>query len=76
MTDPSALRSFSLNSPEAYEALCEPRDRPWIPNGSLPRAPVRATPTSGVWVMAEDADAADDAFRAWVGHLDAGRIGR
>jgi|tagenome__1003787_1003787.scaffolds.fasta_scaffold20926797_3 hypothetical protein len=32
-------RSFSLNSPEFYEAVCEPRERPWIPNGSLPREP-------------------------------------
>jgi len=32
-------RIFNLNSPEAYEALCEPRERAWIPNGSLPREP-------------------------------------
>jgi hypothetical protein len=32
-------RSFSLNSDEAHEALCEPRERPWIPNGALPREP-------------------------------------
>ena len=38
---PSApnMRSFSLNSDEAYEALCTPRERPWIPNGALPREP-------------------------------------
>jgi hypothetical protein len=36
---PSApnLRTFSLNSDEAYAAMCEPRERPWIPNGSLAR---------------------------------------
>jgi hypothetical protein len=33
------MRSFSLNSDEAYEALCTPRERPWIPNGALPREP-------------------------------------
>ena len=33
------MRSFSLDSPEAYAALCAPQDRPWIPNGALPRAP-------------------------------------
>jgi hypothetical protein len=33
------IRSFSLNSREFYEAVCEPRERPWIPNGALPRDP-------------------------------------
>jgi hypothetical protein len=33
------MRSFSLDSEEAYEALCEPRERAWTPNGSLPRDP-------------------------------------
>ena len=33
------LRSFSLNSRDFYEAVTEPRERPWIPNGALPRAP-------------------------------------
>ena len=33
------MRTFSLNSPEAYEALCTPEARPWIPNGALPREP-------------------------------------
>ena len=38
---PSApnVRSFSLNSDEAYEALCPRQERPWIPNGALPREP-------------------------------------
>jgi len=36
---PGSIRSFSLNSPEFYDAVCEPRERPWIPNGSLPREP-------------------------------------
>jgi hypothetical protein len=31
------MRTFSLNSDEAYAALCEPRDRPWMPNGALLR---------------------------------------
>jgi hypothetical protein len=30
---------FGLNSPEFYEVVCEPRERPWIPNGALPREP-------------------------------------
>ncbi|MEA3059982.1 MAG: hypothetical protein QOE50_1394 [Sphingomonadales bacterium] len=34
------MRTFGLNSREFYEAVCEPRERPWIPNGSLPREPI------------------------------------
>jgi hypothetical protein len=30
-------RTFSLNSREFYEAVCEPCERPWIVNGALPR---------------------------------------
>jgi hypothetical protein len=33
------MRTFSLNSREFHEAVCEPRERPWIPNGALPREP-------------------------------------
>jgi hypothetical protein len=33
------MRTFSLNSREFYEAVCEPRERPWIPNGALQREP-------------------------------------
>jgi hypothetical protein len=33
------IRTFSLNSKEAYDALATPRERPWIPNGALPREP-------------------------------------
>lgn len=32
-------RSFSLNSDEAYQALCAPEAKPWIMAGSLPREP-------------------------------------
>jgi hypothetical protein len=39
MEGPPNIRSFSLDSDEAYAALCRRRDRPWIPNGSLPREP-------------------------------------
>ena len=38
------LRSFSLNSREFYEAVCAPAERPWIPNGALPREPRRWEP--------------------------------
>ena len=30
-------RSFSMNSEEFYRAVCPPEDRPWIPNGALPK---------------------------------------
>ena len=33
------MRSFTLDSDEAYEALCPREERPWIMNGSLPRSP-------------------------------------
>ena len=33
------VRTFSLDSPEAYAALCGRADRPWIANGALPREP-------------------------------------
>jgi hypothetical protein len=33
------IRSFSLDSDEAYEALCPRVAEPWIRNGSLPRTP-------------------------------------
>ena len=36
---PGGQRSFSLDSAEAYAALCPAADRPWIANGALPREP-------------------------------------
>ena len=36
---PGYFRTFSMNSREFYEAVCTPRERPWIPNGALPREP-------------------------------------
>ena len=39
MTEAPSLRSFGLSSREFYEAVREPRERPWIPNGALPREP-------------------------------------
>lgn len=83
------IRSFSLNSPEAYEALCGRRDRPWIPNGALPRQPNFPGGESPVWVGSAEAvsrtgehcraptdDEAEHALREWMRHVDAGRIGR
>ena len=36
---PPPTRTFTLNSQLFYEAVCTPRERPWIPNGALPREP-------------------------------------
>ena len=36
---PAGIRTFSLNSDEAHAVLCGQRERPWIPNGSLPSEP-------------------------------------
>lgn len=42
---PGTMRSFSINSQEFYEAVVEPRERPSIPNGALPREPRAWGPT-------------------------------
>jgi hypothetical protein len=34
------MRTFSLNSREFHEAVSPPEERPWIPNGALPREPM------------------------------------
>jgi hypothetical protein len=70
------MRTFSMNSREFYEAVCEPRERPWIPNGALPREPRWPRPSSGVSVDAETDDAAAEAFGEWRRHVQAGRLGR
>jgi hypothetical protein len=68
-------RRFSLNSDEAYEALCPRAERRWIPNGALPREPRWARADDGVWVDAETHDAAVEAFGDWRGRVEAGRVG-
>ena len=72
---PPHMRSFSLNSAEAYEALAMPSARPWIPNGSLPREPRWPHRPAAVTVWAEDEDAAGEAFRDWLWRVETGRIG-
>jgi hypothetical protein len=69
------MRSFSLKSAEAYEALCPRAERPWIANGALPREPRWPRAGEGVWVDAGDDDAAAEAFGEWLRHVEAGRIG-
>jgi hypothetical protein len=61
--------------PEACEALGGRSNRPWIPNGALPREPRWERGESPVSVWAEDDADPEDAFRAWLGHVEAGRIG-
>ena len=68
-------RTFSLNSPEFYEAVCGRRERPWIPNGALPREPNWPRQNDGPSISAGDDGSAQGAFREWLGHVQAGRIG-
>lgn len=69
------MRSFSLSSVEAYEALGGRSDRPWIPNGALPREPKWPRGDSNLSVRAETDAEAMEAFSEWMRHVDAGRIG-
>jgi len=69
------IRTFTLNSREFYEAVCEPRERPWIPNGALATEPRRPRGESPVWVNAATDAESEDAVRAWLAHVEAGRIG-
>ena len=82
------MRSFSLNehrshagvhgekrNPKAYEALCPKSERPTFPAGDRTRDARGPAWLGGVEVAATDAEA-EDAFRAWLGHVEAGRIGK
>ena len=68
------LRTFTLNSDQAYEALCPNPDRPWIPNGALPRDPRWGHRSDPVSVSAEREGDADEAFAFWLAHLESGRL--
>jgi hypothetical protein len=84
-----SIRSFSLNSREFYEAVREPEEEPWIKAGSLPREPKWPLRSDGVWDgpaqlvrgtgeqvhEKNDDEVAGGAFREWLGHVEAGRIG-
>jgi len=69
------IRTFGMNSREFYEAVCEPRERPWIPNGALPREPRWPRGDSSVSVRAETDAEAEDALREWVRHVERGGLG-
>jgi hypothetical protein len=62
------MRSFSLNSPEFYEAVCPREERPWIANGALPREPSWPRAPDGAWVAAEGDEDAEHALKSWLQH--------
>jgi hypothetical protein len=74
------MRSFSLNDPEAYEALRSPPD-PWGWGPRLSRNSLWGERTDPVAVMAGNEVEAGDALKEWLGHVarstessDAGRV--
>jgi hypothetical protein len=81
------MRSFSLNSPEFHEFVSPPPDPyGWGPRlcrePNFPREPdyvsvmAEVQPSSSVPGTERDAEAqAGSAFKEWLGHLEAGRIG-
>ena len=69
-----AMRSFSLNDPEAYDALRSPPD-PWGWGPRLSRNSRWGERSDPVAVMAGNEVEAEDAFAEWQRHVDAGRIG-
>jgi hypothetical protein len=68
------MRSFGLNSPKFYEAVCEARQRPWIPSGALPRESSWSRGESPMRVNAENDEAAGGAVRDWLWHVEGGRF--
>lgn len=69
------IRTFNLDSDEAHAVLCRREDRPWIPNGALPREPPWDHRPDPVAVQTETEAEAGDAFRAWLRHVEDGRLG-
>jgi len=69
-------RIINMNDPGAYERLCPREDRPWIPAGSLPREPRWPRRESPVQVSGGSEEEAQQAFKEWQAHVDAGRIGK
>jgi len=71
------MKTFLLNGPEAYQALCVRSDQPWIPNGALPREPRWGHQSDPLAMTCEGADGQEalEAARAWLAHVEAGRIG-
>ena len=68
------MRSFSLNSDEAYEALRVPPD-PWGWGPRMSRNSIWGERSEPVAVMAETEVEAGVAFEEWKRHVEAGRIG-
>jgi hypothetical protein len=68
------MRTFGLNSQEFYDFVSPAPD----PNGwgpRLPREPRFPREPDYVAVIADDEAEARDAFKDWVQHVEAGRIG-
>jgi hypothetical protein len=68
-------RIINMNDPDAYERLCSREDRPWIPAGSLPREPRWPRRESPVQGSGGGEEEAQQAFKEWEAHVDAGRVG-
>ena len=69
------MRSFGLNSREFHEFV-SPAPDPYGWGPPLPREPNFPLEPDYVSVMADDEAEAQDAPRAWLGHVEAGRIGQ
>jgi len=69
-------RIINMNDPDAYQRLCPREDRPWIPAGSLPREPRWPRGESPVQISGGSEEEAQQAFKEWQDHIDAGRIGK
>ena len=71
---PAGIRSFSMNSPEAHQAMCEPgRRHNWGTPVIMPGGAERIPET--VWVRGGSEEEGEGAFRSWLRHVEAGRIG-
>ena len=68
-------RIINMNDPDAYQRLCPREDRPWIPAGSLPREPRWPRRESPVQISGGSEEEAQQAFKEWQAHVDAGRVG-
>jgi len=69
-------RIINMNDPDAYQRLCPREERPWIPAGSLPREPRWPRGESPVQISGGCEEEAQQAFKEWQDHVDAGRVGK
>ena len=69
------MRSFGLNSPEFHEWV-SPAPDPWGWGPRLWRDPQFPKEPDYVSVMADTEAEAETALKEWLGHVEAGRVGR